>query len=174
MQPEWISNQWTLRSEHFTGNTGSPTKQKNCVPRGTPQVGWPCLPIRNTRTDVKPTTHSPFLHSQQLEWGTLGTGWAGHDYSVCPPRSWKLVVALHGNEFHLGLDCKISSSGSASRETRWEKIYNGTCWKEFCTWGSQTSRQPPHLPGNVNQLLVVPSLLGSPCKTWSMYLSALS
>ena len=28
MQPEWISNQWTLRSEHFTGNTGSPTKQK--------------------------------------------------------------------------------------------------------------------------------------------------
>ena len=123
MHPGWISNHWTPGCEHFTGNPGSPTKSTNCVPRCTPQPGWPCLSIRNTRTVAKHTTHSPFLQSQPPQWETLGTSWAGHDYSVFPQVSWKLLVAIHGNEFHHGLNCGVSSNGGASRKTRWEKRF---------------------------------------------------
>ena len=123
MHTGWISNQWTSGCEHFTGNPWSPTKSTNCVPRRTPQPGWPCLSIRNTRTVVKHTIHSPFLQSQPPQWETLGTRWAEHDYSVFPQVSWKLLVAIHGNEFHHGLDCEVSSNGGASRKTRWEKRF---------------------------------------------------
>ena len=118
MHPGWISNHWTPGSDHFTG---SHTTTKNCIPRGALQAGWPCLSIRNTRTAVQNTTHSPFLQSQSYQWETLRTRWAGHDYSMFPPRSWKVVVALHGNEFHHGLDSEVSSDGGANRKTRWEK-----------------------------------------------------
>ena len=40
-----------------------------------------------------------------------------------PPRSWKLVVAIHRNEFHHGLNREVSSNGAASRKTRWEKRF---------------------------------------------------
>ena len=123
MHPGWISNHWTPGCEHFTGNPGSPTKSTNCVPKDTPQPGWPCFSIRNTRSVGKHTIHSPLLQSQPPQWETLGTSWAGHDYSVFPQVSWKLLVAIHGNEFHHGLNCGVSSNGGASRKTRWEKRF---------------------------------------------------
>jgi len=42
---------------------------------------------------------------------------------VFPPRNWKLVEAIRGNEFHHGLNCEVSSSGGASRKTRREKRF---------------------------------------------------
>ena len=69
------------------------------------------------------TIHSPFLQSQPPQWDTLETRCTGHDYSVFRPRSWKLVAAIHGNEFHHGFDCEVSSKGGARKKTRWEKRF---------------------------------------------------
>ena len=98
-----------------------PLNQPTVSPKDIPQAGWLCLSIRNTRTVVKHTTHSPFLPSQLPQWETLGTRWAGHGYSLFPPRSWKLVVTLHGNEFHHGLDHEVKYKRDAGRKTGWEK-----------------------------------------------------
>lgn len=72
---------------------------------------------------VKHTIHSPFLQSQQPQLETLGTRWEGHDYSVFPTRSWKILVPIHGNKFHHDLNSEVSSNGGARRKTWWEKIF---------------------------------------------------
>ena len=64
-----------------------------------------------------------------------------HDYSVFPPRGWKFVVALHGNEFHHGLNCEETPKGASARKTGWEGICEGTCWEDLCMWVSHTTGQ---------------------------------
>ena len=78
MHPGWISNQWTPGSENFTRKPRSPTKtkkKKKTVPRCMHQIGWPCLSIRKTRTEMKPTAYSPSLQSLPSQWQTLGIRW---------------------------------------------------------------------------------------------------
>ena len=175
MHPGWISNQWTSGCEHFTGNPWSPTKSTNCVPRRTPQPGWPCLSIRNTRTVVKHTLHSPFLQSQPPQWETLGTRRTGYEHSVFPPRTWKLVVAIHGNEFHHGLDCEVSSNGGASRKTRWEKEFARARVEKTFTHETHTHLDKfyPFLGILIRCRWSFPSC-DHPAQPWSMHLSASS
>ena len=96
---------------------------KNRDPGTRLKVSWPRFSIRSTRTVVKPQIHSPFLQKIPPQWERLRTRWSGHDYLVFAPRNWKLAVAIHGNEFHHGLDSEVSSDGDASRKARWENRF---------------------------------------------------
>lgn len=68
-----------------------------------------------------------------------------HDLLSVSPRSWKFVVAIHGNEFHHGLNCEVKHKGGSGRNTGWE-ICEGACWEDLGTWGSHTTGQAPPLP----------------------------
>ena len=139
---------------------------KNCDLRGTTEASWPCLLIRNTRNIVKAQIHSPFLQRKPSQWETLRTRWAGHDYSVFPPRSWKLVVANSWRWIppwsqqwgHLQWKCQQENKMKIL-------IFVGTCCEDLCTQCSYTTGQAPLLRGNTNHSQVIISFLGSSSTT---------
>ena len=77
-----------------------------------------------------------------------------------PARSWKLVVAIHGNEFHHGLDGEVSSDGDASRKARWGKRFV----REHVV---KTFAHKAHTPlGKVHSFMEILIILRSPFPSW--------